>query len=145
MEPSERNLLLDHVKNCSGTNKLSVIFAIICMVDVFGVFPVVALPKAIIDCGMCICNHLNETLNTFLRTLRRTGDNCSLFGPNLHRHFIGKMLDHSRKDRFVTRKKKQIPLFRSRRNYLRKKFIQFRVVPRRHDNFLRRNSKFDSR
>ncbi|CAH1369092.1 unnamed protein product [Tenebrio molitor] len=52
MEPSERNLLLDHVKNCSGTNKLSVIFAIICIVDVFGVFPVVALPKAIIDCGL---------------------------------------------------------------------------------------------
>ncbi|XP_066138589.1 uncharacterized protein mah [Euwallacea fornicatus] len=30
---------------------LSVVFSIICVVDVFGVFPVVALPKPILDCG----------------------------------------------------------------------------------------------
>ncbi|KXZ75910.1 uncharacterized protein mah isoform X2 [Tribolium castaneum] len=53
MELSERTLLLDHTastKNCH--NKLSVIFAIVCIVDVFGVFPVTTLPKAIIDCGI---------------------------------------------------------------------------------------------
>lgn len=32
-------------------NGLSVFFAIICIVDVFGVFPVIALPKPVIDCG----------------------------------------------------------------------------------------------
>lgn len=48
MERSETTLLLNSKQS---TNKLSVIFAIICIVDVFGVFPVVALPKAIIDCG----------------------------------------------------------------------------------------------
>ncbi|XP_050309409.1 uncharacterized protein LOC126745563 isoform X2 [Anthonomus grandis grandis] len=37
--------------NTISTNGLSVFFAVICVVDVFGVFPVVALPKPIIDCG----------------------------------------------------------------------------------------------
>ncbi|XP_044266985.1 amino acid transporter AVT1D [Tribolium madens] len=51
MELSERNLLLDHTSTKNSNNKLSVIFAIVCIVDVFGVFPVITLPKAIIDSG----------------------------------------------------------------------------------------------
>jgi hypothetical protein len=30
---------------------LSLFFAILCVVDLFGVFPIVALPKSIISCG----------------------------------------------------------------------------------------------
>lgn len=33
------------------TGGLSVLFTILCIVDLFGVFPVVALPKSIIACG----------------------------------------------------------------------------------------------
>lgn len=44
MQPNETTPILQG-------NGLSVFFAIICIVDVFGVFPVVALPKPIIDCG----------------------------------------------------------------------------------------------
>ncbi|KAK5646942.1 hypothetical protein RI129_005406 [Pyrocoelia pectoralis] len=52
METSERVLLLDRrrVSDSSNSN-LSTMFAIICIVDVFGVFPIVSLPKAVIDCG----------------------------------------------------------------------------------------------
>jgi hypothetical protein len=30
---------------------LSLFFAILCVIDLFGVFPIVALPKSIISCG----------------------------------------------------------------------------------------------
>ncbi|KAJ3658856.1 hypothetical protein Zmor_010574 [Zophobas morio] len=50
MDLCENNLLLDQSK--TKQSKLSVLFAVICIVDVFGVFPVIALPKAIIDCGI---------------------------------------------------------------------------------------------
>ncbi|CAH1989437.1 unnamed protein product [Acanthoscelides obtectus] len=42
-----------HLLNLHGNNEngLSTVFAIICILDVFGVYPVVTLPKAIIDCG----------------------------------------------------------------------------------------------
>lgn len=33
------------------TGGLSVLFTILCIVDLFGVFPVVALPKSVIACG----------------------------------------------------------------------------------------------
>lgn len=33
---------------------LSVIFAIMCIIDLFGVFPVVALPKSVISCGKLV-------------------------------------------------------------------------------------------
>lgn len=33
------------------TGGLSVLFTVLCIVDLFGVFPVVALPKSIISCG----------------------------------------------------------------------------------------------
>lgn len=33
------------------TGGLSVLYTILCIVDLFGVFPVVALPKSIIACG----------------------------------------------------------------------------------------------
>ncbi|KAF2893755.1 hypothetical protein ILUMI_12418 [Ignelater luminosus] len=55
MEITERSLLLERNFNSPFSNisnsGLSVIFAVVCIVDVFGVFPVVSLPKAIIDCG----------------------------------------------------------------------------------------------
>ncbi|CAG9771998.1 unnamed protein product [Ceutorhynchus assimilis] len=37
-------------------NNLSLFFAIICVVDVFGVFPIVTLPKPIIDCVFVVCS-----------------------------------------------------------------------------------------
>lgn len=33
---------------------LSVFFATLCVVDLFGVFPIVTLPKAIISCGQSV-------------------------------------------------------------------------------------------
>ncbi|KAB0790426.1 hypothetical protein PPYR_08327 [Photinus pyralis] len=51
MENSERALLLNRQRTESSTPNLSLLFAIICIVDVFGVFPIVSLPKAVIDCG----------------------------------------------------------------------------------------------
>lgn len=51
MEIDERRPLLNV---SSSSNGLSVFFAIICVIDVFGVFPIVTLPKAVIDCGMNI-------------------------------------------------------------------------------------------
>ncbi|XP_055618649.1 proton-coupled amino acid transporter 3 [Toxorhynchites rutilus septentrionalis] len=40
---------MDH----TGTNtKLSLFFASLCIIDLFGVFPIVALPKSIISCGL---------------------------------------------------------------------------------------------
>ncbi|XP_045470467.1 amino acid transporter AVT1J-like [Harmonia axyridis] len=54
MKFSERSLLIqtEDVKfRTAGHDKLSLISAIVCIIDVFGVFPIVALPKAIIDCG----------------------------------------------------------------------------------------------
>ncbi|XP_053670749.1 uncharacterized protein LOC128721066 [Anopheles nili] len=35
-----------------GSRKLSLFFATLCVVDLFGVFPIVALPKSIISCGL---------------------------------------------------------------------------------------------
>uniref|UniRef100_A0A182PA47 Amidase domain-containing protein n=1 Tax=Anopheles epiroticus TaxID=199890 RepID=A0A182PA47_9DIPT len=35
-----------------GTRKLSLFFATLCVVDLFGVFPIIALPKSIISCGL---------------------------------------------------------------------------------------------
>ncbi|XP_028127962.1 uncharacterized protein LOC114324357 [Diabrotica virgifera virgifera] len=47
MDANERTNLLDR----NRMDGLSTTFAIICILDVFGVFPVVTLPKAIMDCG----------------------------------------------------------------------------------------------
>lgn len=33
------------------TGGLSVLFTVLCIVDLFGVFPVVALPKSVVACG----------------------------------------------------------------------------------------------
>ncbi|KAJ8964177.1 hypothetical protein NQ317_009269 [Molorchus minor] len=46
----ETTLLLER-RHHSSPEKLSVLFAVICVVDVFGVFPIITLPKAIINCG----------------------------------------------------------------------------------------------
>ncbi|KAF5281284.1 hypothetical protein FQA39_LY05170 [Lamprigera yunnana] len=52
MEVSERTLLLERRNFSNSPSGLSILFTIICIVDVFGVFPIVALPKAVIDCGL---------------------------------------------------------------------------------------------
>ncbi|XP_014239846.1 amino acid transporter AVT1E-like [Cimex lectularius] len=36
---------------CNSNNRLSLFFTICCIIDLFGVFPVIALPRAIIECG----------------------------------------------------------------------------------------------
>lgn len=46
---SER--LLNLLKVRSETKGLSVFFASLCVIDLFGVFPIVALPSALISCG----------------------------------------------------------------------------------------------
>ncbi|XP_062554511.1 uncharacterized protein LOC134219696 [Armigeres subalbatus] len=37
---------------CGSSPKLSLFFASLCVIDLFGVFPIVALPKSIISCGL---------------------------------------------------------------------------------------------
>ena len=44
-------LLLSNKKHESISPYLSLKFAIFCIVDMVGLFPVIALPRAIIDCG----------------------------------------------------------------------------------------------
>lgn len=44
---TERTALLNSEVN-SG---LSIFFATLCIIDIFGVFPIIALPHAIIHCG----------------------------------------------------------------------------------------------
>lgn len=56
MDFSEQSPLLSTVsqrlqENKHSTKGLSIFFAVICVVDVFGVFPIVTLPKVIIQCG----------------------------------------------------------------------------------------------
>lgn len=56
MTSSETSQLLESYdakvsRNNASTNGLSVSFAAVCIVDVFGVFPLVTTPKAIIQCG----------------------------------------------------------------------------------------------
>lgn len=47
---SERTLLLASNREPIAKG-LSLILATVCIVDVFGVFPIIALPKSIINCG----------------------------------------------------------------------------------------------
>ncbi|XP_057665195.1 uncharacterized protein LOC130899335 [Diorhabda carinulata] len=47
MQANENTFLIDR----NRVNGLSTIFAVVCILDVFGVFPVITLPKAIMDCG----------------------------------------------------------------------------------------------
>lgn len=48
-------VMIYHDRYTAGetTGGLSVLFTMLCIVDLFGVFPVVALPKTIISCGEC--------------------------------------------------------------------------------------------
>ncbi|KAF7991554.1 hypothetical protein HCN44_008925 [Aphidius gifuensis] len=50
MMNSERDSLINrHESSHSG---LSVLFATLCIIDIFGVFPIIALPRAIVQCGL---------------------------------------------------------------------------------------------
>lgn len=56
MDFNESSPLLSTVSQTFQQNRhynkgLSIFFAVICVVDIFGVFPIVTLPKAIIQCG----------------------------------------------------------------------------------------------
>lgn len=51
MYADENTSLLCRNLNRSHNDGLSTLFAIICILDVFGVFPIVTLPRTIIDCG----------------------------------------------------------------------------------------------
>lgn len=56
MTTSERSLLLEShnlklKEQIPANTGLSVVLATACIVDVFGVFPLVTLPKAVIQCG----------------------------------------------------------------------------------------------
>lgn len=62
MDFNENSPLLQTVSQPFSMNKskikgLSVLFAVICVVDVFGVFPIIALPRAIIQCGMILISN----------------------------------------------------------------------------------------
>lgn len=53
MTTTERSLLLESykIKHTTSTRGLSVAVATVCIIDVFGVFPLVTFPKAVIQCG----------------------------------------------------------------------------------------------
>lgn len=44
--------LVAKLKSASDAQGLSVFFAALCIIDLFGVFPIIALPGALISCGM---------------------------------------------------------------------------------------------
>lgn len=35
----------------NGNSGLSLLFATLCVIDIFGVFPIIALPRSIVQCG----------------------------------------------------------------------------------------------
>ncbi|KAI4465234.1 hypothetical protein MML48_3g00001421 [Holotrichia oblita] len=51
---TENTVLLHTNQENVRTTTLSLFFAIVCIIDIFGVFPIITLPKTIIDCGKCI-------------------------------------------------------------------------------------------
>lgn len=51
-EATQATMYHDRYTAGETTGGLSVIFTMMCIIDLFGVFPVVALPKSIISCGM---------------------------------------------------------------------------------------------
>uniref|UniRef100_A0AAG5CY03 Amino acid transporter transmembrane domain-containing protein n=1 Tax=Anopheles atroparvus TaxID=41427 RepID=A0AAG5CY03_ANOAO len=48
----QRERLLGNEPSGDGGRKLSLFYATLCVVDLFGVFPIIALPKSIIACGL---------------------------------------------------------------------------------------------
>lgn len=96
---------------------LTVPFAVLCIVDLLGVFPVVVLPGPIIKCGkrdaangrydiilLCIlCIHT--------RMVRDTVGRYGVCGTNVHGRFVGKMLDNSRGNRPGHQEKKPVTTY----------------------------------
>lgn len=51
---NRQQLIKIAIKRNSETRGLSVWFATLCVIDLFGVFPIIALPAALISCGKII-------------------------------------------------------------------------------------------
>lgn len=91
-------------KNCQRATfnqksiNLSLFFATLCVIDLFGVFPIVALPEAIISCGEFI-SLLNSAVIQFMffnfyRTLRYTVSYFCYNTPNLYSGCAWTLLDY---------------------------------------------------
>lgn len=50
-DTNDESVLINPNISINLPKSLSVFFATLCVVDLFGVFPIVTLPKAIISCG----------------------------------------------------------------------------------------------
>lgn len=50
--PTISNRVKVYMQKLCQTRELNVFFASLCVIDLFGVFPIVALPGALISCGM---------------------------------------------------------------------------------------------
>lgn len=104
----ERTRLLNHEIN-SG---LSVLLATLCIIDVFGVFPIIALPRAIVQCGkfnllaitiiiiffaaLFIFDTVGllKIMTYYFRIVGYTPCDCGDFFANLFCCFIGKIMDY---------------------------------------------------
>lgn len=94
--------------NSSG---LTVPFAILCIVDLFGIFPIVVLPGTIIKCGKkrkiiqrvytyaCALYSILSNNQGVHRMVRNTVGHRCVCGSSVHGHSIGKVLDYSRRNR----------------------------------------------
>lgn len=104
MDFNESSPLLSAVSQRFEENKkeeeahgLSLFFAVICIVDVFGVFPIVALPKAIIQCGKITYLIFFVLITYFFifRVVWCTFNYFCVFFTNLYGNYFGKMLGDS--------------------------------------------------
>ena len=57
-----------------ANSDLSLLFATLCVVDIFGVFPIIALPRAIVQCGKSLPLSVSGTILSELEDSRNAGD-----------------------------------------------------------------------
>lgn len=94
--------------NSSG---LTVPFAIFCIVDLFGIFPIIVLPGSIVKCGKkrkiiqraySYARTLYPILSNYQGVHRMVGNTVGyrrVCGSSVHGRSIGKVLDYSRRNR----------------------------------------------
>lgn len=90
------------IRRHGDTNKgLQVGFATLCVVDLFGVFPIIALPAALVSCGKnssttTYIELFHIITNQILRLLWSAAADVRHHYSSVHGSRVGQMLDHCR-------------------------------------------------
>lgn len=93
---------------------LTVPFAILCIVDLFGIFPIIVLPGPIIKCGkwtMCVIFGGGSIIRNAVYCYRMVGNTVGLrrvCGSSVHSHSVGEMLAYGRRNRTEHREEKSV-------------------------------------